>query len=36
VSYHCFERSCRKGNKTDDVKDGLYKKLERMFDKFPK
>jgi hypothetical protein len=34
VSYHCSDVLTE--DKTDDVKDSFYKKLERVFDKFPK
>jgi hypothetical protein len=31
----CYiERSCSSGDKIDDVKDGLYEELERVFDKY--
>jgi hypothetical protein len=36
VSYHCSERHAPTEDKTDDVKDRFYEKLEPVFNKFPK
>jgi hypothetical protein len=36
VPYHCSERSCQTGERTDDVKDSFYEEMERVFDKIAK
>jgi hypothetical protein len=35
VSYHCSELHAPTEDKSDDVKDSFYDKLERVFDKLP-